>query len=89
MKFTHYDYKYKAPLPSDNSNNRHTRKTTVVSSRSELKTDAKYSASWICIYSEDKELKEFNLGIDYSRPNQTIKNRCEGILFLNFIIKGK
>lgn len=89
MKFTHYDYKYKTLRSSEDSDSKPYRKITVVSNRHELLSDIKYSAAWICIYSEDKEMREFNLGIDHSRPKQAIKNRCEGRLFLNFIIRGK
>lgn len=89
MKFTHCDYKYKSASQSSIKSGMTSRKMRVASSRADLKQDTEYYASWICIYATDKDITEFNLGIDYSYPNQTIRDRCEGRLFLNFIVKGK
>ena len=88
MKFTHCDYKYKSAPTNAAKGNIHSRKMRVASSRADLKRDTEYYASWICIYATDKDITEFTLGIDYSYPNQTIRDRCEGRLFLNFIVKG-
>ncbi len=89
MKFTHCDYKYKSSSVIPSTGSIQSRKMQVASSRADLKRDTEYYASWICIYATDKDITEFTLGIDYSYPSQTIRDRCEGRLFLNFIVKGK
>ena len=89
MKFTHYDYKCIYFVPSEDPNIRFDEKYFIASNRSEINLDLEYHCSSICIYSEDKKIEKFSLGLDFSPPGSLLSNRCQDRLFLNFIIRGK
>ena len=89
MEFTHYNYKYQLFSPSDKPDRKYDETIFIASDRSEIRIDREYHTSWICIYSEDKEIEKFCLGIDFSPPGSVLWDRCENRLFLNFVIRGK
>ena len=89
MEFTHYDYKCKLFKPSDDPDRQYDEIPFTASSRSEISIDHEYHTSWICIYSEDKKIEKFCLGIDFSPPGSILLDRCEDRIFLNFVIRGK
>ena len=89
MKFTHYDYKCILFKPLENSNKKYKEIRVTASSRSEINLNHEYYTAWIDIYSGDKAIEKFSLGVDFSPPGFIITNRCADKLFLNFIIRGK
>ena len=89
MEFTHHDYKCLFFRQSENANQTYEKIPFTASNRSEIITNHEYHTSWICIYSEDKAIEKFCLGVDFSPPGSLLPNRCEDRLFLNFVIRGK
>ena len=89
MKFTHYEYKSLFYKPAENLIEKYEKIPFIASNRSELSLDHEYHTSWICIYSQDREIEKFCLGVDFSPPGSLLKDRCEDRLFLNFVIRGK
>ena len=89
MDFTHYNYKYRLFNPTDNPDRKYDETIFITSDRSEISIDREYYTSWICIYSEDKGIENFCLGIDFSPPGSVLLERCENRLYLNFVIRGK
>ena len=89
MEFTHYEYNCLYFEPSKDPNQKYEKIRFTASNRSELRPNHEYHTSWISIYSEDKEIEKFCLGVDFSPPESIIADRCEDRLFLNFIIRGK
>ena len=89
MKFTHYDYKCHYYVPSEDPIKKHELRIFTASNRSEINLDLEYHASSICIYTDDKEIEKFCLGVDFSPPGSTLVDRCQDRLFLNFIVRGK
>ena len=89
MEFTHYDYKCLFFEPSKNPDVKYEKIPFTASNRSEICLNHEYHTSWICLYSEDKEIEKFCLGVDFSPPGSLLLDRCEDRLFLNFVIRGK
>ena len=86
---SYYIYKCKRYFPSDEDTDKIIRTVSVFSDRSEIVPDAEYYTSYVCVYTDNKEIERFNFGISYSCPGSLIKNRCEDRVFLNFITDGK
>lgn len=87
--FSHYNYKCKCYFPSAASEKKPDKKVYIFSNRSEINLDVEHQTSYICIYTDNKEIEKFNFGITFSFPGSNIKSRNEDRLFLNFITKGK
>ena len=88
MKFTHYDYKNFYIPSADIAIGKRKKAGGVVSQRSQLNLDHEYHTTWINIFTEDVEITNFDLGVDFSLPDYT-KSRSIDRLYLNFITRGK
>lgn len=88
MKFTHYTYKCRYLLTSDIDQNKYTRRDVTANHRYQMNPDHKYHTSYINVLSEDSEILNLDLGVDFSAPGIRFK-RDINRLFLNFVIKGK
>lgn len=89
MEFTHYDYKCLFYKPLKDPYKKYEILPFTASNRSEIIHNREYHTSWVCLYSEDKEIERFCLGVDFSPPGSILLERCVDRLFLNFVIRGK
>ena len=88
MKLTHYTYKCHYLLQSDIDQKKYTRRSITANHRYQIDIDCKYHTTYINVSSEDKEISNMDLGVDFSAPTVKFKRNMSR-MFLNFIVSGK